>query len=38
MTVVLAERGGKTQMTFCQAGFESVESRDGHAGGVDRVL
>lgn len=33
MTVVLAERGGKTEMTFCQAGFDSVESRDGHAGG-----
>jgi uncharacterized protein (TIGR02246 family) len=33
MTVVLAERGGKTEMTFRQSGFESVESRDGHAGG-----
>jgi uncharacterized protein (TIGR02246 family) len=33
MTVVLAERGGKTEMTFRQAGFESAEARDDHAGG-----
>ncbi len=33
VTVTLAERGGKTEMRFHQAFFESVESRDGHRGG-----
>lgn len=33
VTVTFAERGGKTEMTFRQAEFESVESRDGHRGG-----
>lgn len=33
VTVTLTERGGKTQMNFRQSGFDSVESRDGHAGG-----
>ena len=33
VTVTLTERGGKTEMTFRQTGFDSVESRDGHAGG-----
>ncbi len=33
VTVMLAERDGRTEMTFHQAGFESVASRDGHEGG-----
>ena len=33
VTVTLVERGGKTEMTFRQTGFESVESRDGHSEG-----
>lgn len=33
VTVVLAESGGKTVMTFRQSGFPSVESRDGHGEG-----
>jgi uncharacterized protein YndB with AHSA1/START domain len=33
VTVTFVERGGKTEMTFRQSGFESTESRDGHAGG-----
>ncbi len=33
VTVTLTERGGKTEMSFHQSGFDSVESRDGHAGG-----
>ena len=33
VTVILAERGGKTEMTFRQSGFDSADSRDGHAGG-----
>lgn len=33
VTVTLTERGGKTDMTFRQAEFESVESRDGHGAG-----
>jgi len=33
VTVTLTERGGKTEMSFRQTGFDSVESRDGHAGG-----
>ena len=33
ITVTFAERRGKTEMTFRQAVFESVESRDGHRGG-----
>ncbi len=33
VTVVLADVGGKTEMTFHQAVFPSVESRDGHNGG-----
>jgi uncharacterized protein (TIGR02246 family) len=33
VTVTLAERRGKTEMTFTQTGFESVESRDGHGEG-----
>ena len=33
VTITLAERHGKTEMTFRQTEFESVESRDGHRGG-----
>jgi len=33
VTVTFAERDGKTEMTFRQALFESVASRDGHRGG-----
>jgi uncharacterized protein YndB with AHSA1/START domain len=33
VTVTFTERGGKTEMKFRQTGFESVGSRDGHAGG-----
>ena len=33
VTVTLVERGGKTEMTFRQTGFDSVESRDGHSEG-----
>lgn len=30
VTVTFVERGGKTEMTFRQAGFSSIASRDGH--------
>lgn len=33
VTVTLVERGGKTEMTFRQAEFDSVGERDGHRGG-----
>jgi uncharacterized protein YndB with AHSA1/START domain len=33
VTVTFAEQAGKTQMTFHQATFESVESRDSHQTG-----
>jgi uncharacterized protein YndB with AHSA1/START domain len=33
VTLTLAEEGGKTRMTFRQALFATVASRDGHAGG-----
>ncbi|HMI45745.1 MAG TPA: SRPBCC domain-containing protein [Gemmatimonadaceae bacterium] len=33
VTVTLVDRGGKTEMTFRQEGFKSVEDRDGHEGG-----
>lgn len=33
VTVTLVERNGKTEMTFKQGIFDSVESRDGHKGG-----
>lgn len=33
VTVTFVERGGKTEMTFRQGEFTSVEDRDGHAGG-----
>lgn len=33
VTITLTEVAGKTEMTFHQAVFPSVESRDGHQGG-----
>jgi uncharacterized protein YndB with AHSA1/START domain len=33
VTVRFADQNGKTKLTFHQAPFESVEARDGHAGG-----
>ncbi|MGH9422494.1 MAG: SRPBCC family protein [Thermoanaerobaculia bacterium] len=33
VTVVLIDRGNKTEMNFRQTGFESSDARDGHAGG-----
>ena len=33
VTVILIARGQKTEMNFRQTGFDSVESRNGHAGG-----
>jgi uncharacterized protein YndB with AHSA1/START domain len=33
VTVTFADHGGKTLLTFHQAPFESVESRDSHHGG-----
>jgi uncharacterized protein YndB with AHSA1/START domain len=33
VTVTFAEQGGKTLLTFHQAVFETVESRDSHHGG-----
>ena len=33
VTVTLIERADKTEMSFRQSGFDSLESRDGHAGG-----
>ena len=33
VTVTLIERGNKTEMTFRQSGFDSVESRQGHSEG-----
>lgn len=33
VTVTLVARGGKTEMNFRQTGFDSVDSRNGHADG-----
>lgn len=33
ITITLTEEGGRTQMTFHQAEFESAEDRDGHEQG-----
>jgi uncharacterized protein YndB with AHSA1/START domain len=38
VTVRFADHGGKTRVTFQQATFASVESRDGHAGGWGECL
>lgn len=33
VTITFADLGGKTEMTFHQAEFSSIEERDGHEGG-----
>jgi uncharacterized protein YndB with AHSA1/START domain len=33
ITVTLADRGGRTEMTFRQTGFDSAAERDGHRDG-----
>jgi uncharacterized protein YndB with AHSA1/START domain len=33
VTVQFSDSGGKTKVTLQQTGFDSVQSRDGHAGG-----
>ncbi len=38
VTVTLAERNGKTELTLRQTGFTSVESRDGHEFGWTSAL
>jgi uncharacterized protein YndB with AHSA1/START domain len=38
VTVTLAERDGKTELTLRQSGFGSVESRDGHKYGWTSAL
>jgi uncharacterized protein YndB with AHSA1/START domain len=38
VTVTFAEQDGKTRLTFHQATFESVESRDSHHGGWSECL
>jgi uncharacterized protein YndB with AHSA1/START domain len=38
VTITLAERGGKTELTLRQTGFTSVESRDGHKYGWTSAL
>ncbi|HVH10778.1 MAG TPA: SRPBCC domain-containing protein, partial [Gemmatimonadales bacterium] len=38
VTVTLVEHAGKTRLTFHQAYFSSVESRDGHRGGWNECL
>ncbi len=38
VTIALAERNGKTELTLRQSGFTSVESRDGHHFGWSSAL
>jgi uncharacterized protein YndB with AHSA1/START domain len=38
VTVIFAEEGGKTRMTFRQAVFDTTESRDGHAQGWNEAF
>ncbi|HEX6536838.1 MAG TPA: SRPBCC domain-containing protein [Gemmatimonadaceae bacterium] len=38
VTITFAERGRKTEMTFRQTGFPSVESRNGHEGGWNEAF
>jgi uncharacterized protein YndB with AHSA1/START domain len=38
VTIMLAERDGKTELTLRQTGFPSVESRDGHKVGWNSAL
>jgi len=38
VTITLTERGGKTELTLHQSGFNSIESRDGHRAGWTSTL
>ena len=38
VTVTLADRGDRTEMTFVQTGFDSIGSRDGHEGGWNEAF
>jgi uncharacterized protein YndB with AHSA1/START domain len=38
VTITLAERGSKSELTLRQTGFKSVESRDGHNQGWNSAL
>jgi len=38
VTVLFVDLGGKTKVTLQQRGFDSVQSRDGHAGGWSECL
>jgi len=38
VTVEFAERGNKTEMTFRQEGFSSVEDKDGHEDGWNQTF
>lgn len=38
VTITFTERDGKTELTLSQTGFQSVESRDGHAYGWTSAL
>jgi uncharacterized protein YndB with AHSA1/START domain len=38
ITVTLAERGERTEMTFRQTGFLTLASRDGHEGGWNEAF
>ena len=38
ITVTLADRGERTEMTFRQTGFVTVASRDGHEGGWNEAF
>jgi uncharacterized protein YndB with AHSA1/START domain len=38
ITVTLADRGERTEMTFRQTGFHTVASRDGHEGGWNEAF
>lgn len=38
VTITFADRGGKTELTFRQSVFKSVEERDGHQGGWNEAF
>ena len=38
VTITLADRGDRTEMTFVQTGFDSIGSRDGHEGGWNEAF
>src|SRR5688572_7647554 len=38
VTVTLADRGDRTEMTFVQTGFDSIGSREGHEGGWNEAF